>query len=217
MALRVIKRQPASTFEQLHMKVEKESLSKIKPHPMNTRLHDEDNILAIMESLRKFGQQRPIVVGKDNLILAGCGTWEAATRLGWRHINIFRTQLSGDDALAYSIADNKTTDMSRFDWQKLAVVMDKLEKSKSIEVTGFKDFEAAPLLGRWKPPEIAEMPVLDDKVKTWLEFSEDDWATIILPALAHFKFTLRLPPKTNDEQVMVEWCRRVLDVKERNQ
>jgi len=54
--------------------------------PANVRKHDRRNLDAIKASLRKFGQQKPIVVDTKGIVLAGNGTLTAAKELGWSEI-----------------------------------------------------------------------------------------------------------------------------------
>ena len=63
--------------------------------PSNARKHSAKNIEAIKGSLAKFGQQKPIVISKDNIVLAGNGTLEAAKALGWDDIGIISSKLTG--------------------------------------------------------------------------------------------------------------------------
>tara|TARA_R110002126_G_scaffold7444_6_gene36562 strand:+ start:681 stop:1238 length:558 start_codon:yes stop_codon:yes gene_type:complete len=88
--------------------------------PQNVRRHDVRNIEAIKASLSRFGQQKPILVGADNVVLAGNGTLAAAVELGWEKINVTKSSLTGSEARAYAIADNRTTDLSTFDESELA-------------------------------------------------------------------------------------------------
>jgi len=125
------------------LKVYTVSISDIEPHPKNSRLHDDDNIKAIMRSLEAFGQRTPIVLGCDNYIIKGCGTWLSAQRLGWKTIQIVKADLSPEEEIAYAIADNKTSDMSDFDYDVLA---ESLQELDDMEVTGFQEYELEPLL-----------------------------------------------------------------------
>jgi hypothetical protein len=104
------------------MNVESVAIAGLVQDPANARKHGEKNLDAIKGSLARFGQQKPIVVNKENVIIAGNGTLLAAKALGWEHINIVRTELSGADLVAYGLADNKTAELA--DWD--AVVLDKL-------------------------------------------------------------------------------------------
>jgi len=72
------------------LQTESVPIDSVKPHPKNMRLHDQANIDAIAASLSAFGQTKPIVVWRYNLIIAGCGTHEAAKELGWTHIQIIQ-------------------------------------------------------------------------------------------------------------------------------
>ena len=90
--------------------------------PMDTLLLDPANartghdIDAICASLTKFGQRTPIVVNKNtNIILKGNGTYKAAKQLGWDKIAASYVNDDNLTATQYSIADNRTGDLSVFD------------------------------------------------------------------------------------------------------
>ncbi|MFN0133412.1 MAG: site-specific DNA-methyltransferase [Phycisphaerales bacterium] len=87
----------------------------ISADPANARIHDERSIEAIKASLQRFGQQKPIVIDPAGVVVAGNGTLEAARALGWTHIAATRSELAGVDRAAYSIADNRTAELSRWD------------------------------------------------------------------------------------------------------
>ena len=97
------------------MKVEKTLISKTFPDPNNARTHNQKNIQAIMGSLTKFGQQKPIVVDEGGIVLAGNGTREAALQLGWTDIYVVRSTLSEWKATAYALADNRTAELAEWD------------------------------------------------------------------------------------------------------
>lgn len=95
-------------------------ISDVTPDPDNVRQHNEHNLGAIVGSLRKYGQQKPVVVNAEGVVIAGNGTLAGALELGWSHIAVSRSELTGADATGYAIADNKTTDTSEFDPDGLA-------------------------------------------------------------------------------------------------
>jgi hypothetical protein len=96
-------------------RVEVVAIGSVTQDPSNVRRHNERNLEAIMASLRRFGQQKPVVVDDQGVVRAGNGTVLAATKLGWESIAIVRSDLEGAAATAYAIADNRTTDLSEFD------------------------------------------------------------------------------------------------------
>lgn len=95
--------------------IERVAIESLKHDPANARKHDARNLKAITESLQRFGQQKPIVVGAGDIVIAGNGQLAAATELGWTHINIVRTTLTGAEATAYAIADNRTAEFASWD------------------------------------------------------------------------------------------------------
>jgi len=82
--------------------------------PANARKHSQRNLDAIAASLKRFGQQKPIVVDKANIVRAGNGTLQAAIHLGWDSIDVVTTDLTGAEASAYAIADNRTAELGAY-------------------------------------------------------------------------------------------------------
>lgn len=107
------------------MEIEKVAVAELSLDPANARKHDRRNLDAIKASLRKFGQQKPLVVDAKGIVLAGNGTLTAARELGWVEIKITRTNLSGVDATAFAIADNRTAELAQWE-DSLAEVLKSL-------------------------------------------------------------------------------------------
>jgi hypothetical protein len=97
------------------MKIERIKVSELSLDPSNVRKHSRKNLDAIIGSLRKFGQQKPIVVDAKGIVLAGNGTLTAAKELGWTEIEITRTALQGVEATAFAIADNRTAELAEWE------------------------------------------------------------------------------------------------------
>lgn len=107
--------------------------------PANVRKHNPKNIDAIKASLAKFGQQKPIVVDADNVVIAGNGTMEAARALGWKEISINRSHLTGPEAIAFAIADNRTAELAEWDKEGLGSHLQGLrEDGWELEELGFE-------------------------------------------------------------------------------
>lgn len=109
------------------MKIEKVSIDKLLLDPANARKHGKKNLDSIKGSLAKFGQQKPIVVNADNVIVAGNGTLQAAKELGWKEISIVRTDLKGSDITAFGIADNRTSELAEWDDKVLSELLEGLK------------------------------------------------------------------------------------------
>lgn len=111
--------------------------------PANVRKHGKRNLETIKGSLAGFRQQKPIVVGPDNICIAGNGTLEAARALGWSHIAVVRTTLKGSKARAFAIADNRTAELAEWDDGALAETLAALQNDNDIDeaLTGFTSRE----------------------------------------------------------------------------
>jgi len=101
-------------------KLETVSVDSLHHDPSNVREHDQRNLDAIKASLTKFGQQKPIVVGANNVVIAGNGQLTAAKALGWKTISIQRSSLVGAEAIAFAIADNRTAELASWNDSDLA-------------------------------------------------------------------------------------------------
>lgn len=139
-------------------------LSDLTPDPKNVRRHNERNIGAIMSSLNRWGQQKPIVVSTSGVIFAGNGTFEAAEKLGWETIEARVSSLQEEEAMAYAIADNKTSDLGEWDFQDLSEQLRLFSGDMELlAATGWQEHEIDPLLAaRWEPPPIADLDDQED-------------------------------------------------------
>ena len=131
------------------MKFETVLVSALSLDPSNVRKHSRINLDAIKASLRKFGQQKPIVVDAKGIVLAGNGTLTAAQELGWTKIEITRTELTGSAATAFAIADNRSAELAEWDEDGLAKVLEslKVEDSDLLAATGYDAAEVDKMIG----------------------------------------------------------------------
>ena len=133
------------------MKLETVGIETLSPDPANVRKHGQRNMDAIKASLRRFGQQKPIVVDAKGIVLAGNGTLAAAREIGWREIQIVRTELTGSQATAFGIADNRSAELAEWD-EKLADVLASLKAEDfPLEEIGFDLAD----LGKLLPPDFS--------------------------------------------------------------
>lgn len=105
-------------------------LADLVDDPVNPRRHPERNLAAIEASLRDFGQVKPVVALADGTVIAGNGTLAAARRLGWDRLAVVRMSPAGElDPTAYSLADNRTAELARWDLDELHDRLAELEAS----------------------------------------------------------------------------------------
>lgn len=140
------------------MKVETVEISSLSPDPANVRSHGKKNLEAIKASLRRFGQQKPIVVDGNGIVRAGNGTLEVAKSLGWKEIFIIRTPLQNSEATAYAIADNRTGELAEWDKDVLASELGGLaEDGFDLSDLGFDEKDMSKLLGDELPDQSESM------------------------------------------------------------
>jgi ParB-like chromosome segregation protein Spo0J len=130
------------------MQIFKIKVADLSADPANARKHDEKNVDSIIASLRRFGQQKPIVIDASKVVRAGSGTLEAAKRIGWETIECVETNLKGSDAIAYAIADNRTAELAEWDDDVLAAQLNGLlaDDPDLLLAAGFSDEELQEML-----------------------------------------------------------------------
>ena len=130
------------------MKTETVSVDSITLDPANLRKHGERNIETIRASLSRFGQQHPIIVNHDGVVIAGNGRLQAMRSLGWKECDVVRTDLAGAEAVAFAIADNRTAELAEWDDDALASTLAALQNDESIDhlAAGFTDDDIAKLI-----------------------------------------------------------------------
>lgn len=145
--------------------------------PANVRKHNKKNLEAIKGSLARFGLQKPIVVGLDNVVIAGNGTLEAARELGWTEIRVVRSDLTGTDRTAFSLADNRTGELSEWNSESLSELLKSLQDEDfDLDEIGFDENDLANLV----PAEFNfQQPSSDETDKE----KEDDPQTFALRVL----------------------------------
>ena len=95
---------------------------KLIPDPENVRQHDRRNIDAIKQSIQRFGIRKPIVAHElSKIVYAGNGVLLAAIELNIEQVPVawIPADVPAEVAKAYSVYDNRTTELSSFDPVKL--------------------------------------------------------------------------------------------------
>lgn len=110
------------------MEIETMPLADLVPDPKNSRLHPEENITAIMNSLSNFGQVLPLVVhAETRVVVGGNGTMEAMTRLGWDSAEVTLYDGPMEKAKALAIALNRTGELAQWDADQLVDTLAELQ------------------------------------------------------------------------------------------
>lgn len=113
------------------MNVIKMNVSELIPYENNPR-HNDVAVDYIANSIKEFGFKQPIVVDKNNIIIAGHTRLKAAKKLGLSEVPvIIADDLTDDQVKAYRLADNKTAEIATWDFDLLDLELDNIEMDMS--------------------------------------------------------------------------------------
>ena len=106
----------------------------IKPYENNPR-NNKEAVDKVVASLREFGFQQPIVVDKDNVVIAGHTRLKAAKKLKMKNVPVVvAEELTEEQVKAYRLADNKTAEFAEWD---LELLSEELEGIAEIDMSEF--------------------------------------------------------------------------------
>lgn len=105
----------------MNLKIEMVDINELTPYKRNAKLHPKEQIEQIKESITQFGMIDPIgIYGKNNVIVEGHGRWISCKELGLNEVPCIRLDhLSDEERKAYTLAHNKLTMNSDFDYELL--------------------------------------------------------------------------------------------------
>ncbi len=157
----------SQSFRRQPLSIDYVSIERLKPDPKNARQHTAKQIRQIAQSIESFGFNVPVLIDRDLNVIAGHGRLLACKRLGWSEVpTISLEHLSESQRRAFTIADNRLTEIASWDDRLLAEQLQALssvELDFDIETIGFDmgeiDLRIESLNAREASP--AESPIPD--------------------------------------------------------
>lgn len=114
------------------------NINELTPYENNPRIND-GAVEFVANSIKEFGFKVPIILDKNNVIVAGHTRYKASLKLGLKEVPcIYANDLNDDQIKAFRIADNKVSDYSLWDNKLL---LDELEGLDINIFTGFNESE----------------------------------------------------------------------------
>ena len=102
-------------------KVATVGIGAVKPYPGNPRKNGAA-IEKVAASLREFGFRQPIVTDRNMMIVVGHTRYFAAQSLGMKQVPVHVARdLTGAQAKAYRLADNRTHEDAEWDQELLGI------------------------------------------------------------------------------------------------
>lgn len=108
------------------MEIIYKNINELIPYDNNPRINDEA-VEYVKNSIKEFGFKVPIVIDKDNVIIAGHTRIKASKELGIKDIPcIIADDLTEEQVKAFRLADNKVAEKSLWDYSKLDEELDSI-------------------------------------------------------------------------------------------
>lgn len=115
------------------------AINELKPYENNPRRISDDAVNAVAESIRNFGFKVPLIVDGDNVIICGHTRLQAAQKLGLETVPCIRADdLTPEQVKAFRLADNKTAELTAWDFSALEAELDALSEI-DMSLFGFDD------------------------------------------------------------------------------
>ena len=95
------------------------SLEVLIPYDKNPRSRGENAVSQVAKSIKAHGFNQPIVVDPNNRLCAGHTRYYAARELGLEKVPVYKKQMSEEKFIAYNLADNKSSEHSDWDIDRL--------------------------------------------------------------------------------------------------
>lgn len=139
-------------------KIERIAVEMLLPYAKNSRTHSDEQVAQIAASIKEFGFNNPILIDKENTIIAGHGRLLAARRAGMDDVPCIRLDhLSETQRKAYIIADNRLALNAGWDNEVLSLELSELlEDDFDLDLLGFEADELNALLGNEEEAEEPE-------------------------------------------------------------
>ena len=126
------------------MEIITKNIEEIKTYDKNPR-KNEDAVDGVANSIKEFGFKVPIIIDKNNVIVAGHTRYKASKKLGLKNIPcIIADDLTDEQIKAFRLADNKTNEKASWD---LDLLGEELKGIIDLDMTdfGFNEFEITAL------------------------------------------------------------------------
>ena len=162
------------------MNINNIEINKIKPYEKNPRKNDEA-VKYVAESIKEFGFKVPIVIDKNNIIIAGHTRYKASIQLGLKEVPcIIADDLTEEQIKAFRLADNKVGEIAEWDYNILELELDGIS---NIDMSLFNfNIDEEPMFNELeKENDVNDKFIIKitfDTYKDWLE-KEDDLRQLV--------------------------------------
>ena len=147
------------------------------PYVNNARTHSDAQVMKLRASLREFGFVNPVIIDRENNVIAGHGRIQAAIAEGIDEVPcVYADHLTDAQKKAYILADNRMALDAGWDEEMLRVEIEALQADAfDVALTGFDESELADLFATdadaeddgYDPDAELEKPALTKRGDVW--------------------------------------------------
>lgn len=112
-------------------------IKELKPYKKNAKKHPKEQIEQIANSIKEFGFTQPVLIDRNNCVVAGHGRILGAKKVGLKEVpTLCLDDLTEEQIKAYRLADNKLNE-SEWDFNLLDEELGMLSDDVDMSMFGF--------------------------------------------------------------------------------
>lgn len=120
------------------MNIVYKSLKTLKPYKKNAKKHNKEQVERIANSIKEFGFTQPVIIDKNNCVVAGHGRILGAKKAGLKQVpTVMLEDLTEEQIKAYRLVDNKLNE-SEWDYSLLDEELGILSEDIDMDLFGFE-------------------------------------------------------------------------------
>lgn len=113
------------------------NIKELKPYKKNAKKHSKEQVEQIANSIKEFGFTQPVIIDKNNCVVAGHGRILGAKKAGLKQVpTVTLEELTEEQIKAYRLVDNKLNE-SEWDFSLLDEELGILSDDIDMELFGF--------------------------------------------------------------------------------
>jgi ParB-like chromosome segregation protein Spo0J len=157
-------------MQKTESQVERWPLARLRAYERNPRAHSDRQIEQLAASISQFGWTVPVLVDDTGMILAGAGRVLAARQLGLQDVPVIVARgWSEEQKKGYLIADNRLSELSRWDDDLLALELNDLAVTGfDLDLLGISEADMKRLAGERGELAVREIAVGNVRDNFWI-------------------------------------------------
>ena len=136
-------------------------ISRLYCSPANPRKNDAA-VPHVAASIRRFGWQQPVVARRTGEVIAGNTRLKAAQSLGMTEVPVWWFDGNDLDAVAFSVADNRSHEHSSWDEPSLIQLLEQLKAEDALDGVGYGTEDIDALVQKLRDEEEVDRDLADD-------------------------------------------------------